>query len=693
SFSGTLTIGYISQAYRDIQTILTTTATTARVGINCPVGTDWQDEKHSVCRMTFSDTQSAYYCTGFLINNVREDGTPYFQTANHCISTAYEASTLVTYFNYENSTCSGTDASATITLSGATLKATNVYSDFCLLLLNQTPPTSYIPYFAGWDVSSRNPQKGTCIHHPEGTPKCISLDYNAPTTYPYSISWTDDNGKVISTTVANTHWAVQFSVGNVEAGSSGSPLFDDNKHVIGQLHGGDNTESYYGKMSLSWNYSSSTTAQLKAWLDPDATGTTSLEGTYIRIKPKSAFTTALTNVCVGATVNLTDASKYKPTQWNWTISPSSYQYVNGTSDVSKNPQVVFNSEGIYTVSLKATNNYGQDSVTVNDYITAKNNIQVSLSNIPADSVLCGSVVNNYPIKASGALQYSFSIERTDKMNYSINSDSIYLTLKSDIEKAGTFSSWIKVAGNFGTCKSADSALLKVVMQPNNNIENSVRLWPGRSAQYSNQCATTQTNEPHPPFSACYTNNSWCNSTTLLKNTIWFSFLGPTSGRITIDTHGFNDRIAVYDADSYSKIVSGNTYNYTILAANEGRSASDGTSLLENIPVVAGKTYWLQVDGSNGATGDMVIDLLTNSLELFPNPSNGQFDVIISNFNDGVADIEIYSLVGKLMQKSQVQVTNKSNRFSFDMSDFASGMYIVKVNINGSTMKTKLMIVK
>src|SRR5664279_3624818 len=133
--------------------------------------------------MTFNDSTFLYYCTGFLVNNVKEDGTPYFQTANHCISTNSQAATLVTYFNYENSTCTSSDATTNQTLSGATLKATNSYSDFTLLLLNEYPPASYLPYYAGWDASSRSPQNGTCIHHPEGTPKCIALAYKAPTSY------------------------------------------------------------------------------------------------------------------------------------------------------------------------------------------------------------------------------------------------------------------------------------------------------------------------------------------------------------------------------------------------------------------------------------------------------------------------------------------------------------------------------
>ena len=87
-----------------------------------------------------------YSCTGSLVNNVRQDETPYFLTANHCISTDDLAKTLVTYFNYENTECGGDDATMDQSLSGAELVANNDDSDFSLLKLTEYPPNEYEPY-------------------------------------------------------------------------------------------------------------------------------------------------------------------------------------------------------------------------------------------------------------------------------------------------------------------------------------------------------------------------------------------------------------------------------------------------------------------------------------------------------------------------------------------------------------------
>jgi PKD repeat protein/V8-like Glu-specific endopeptidase len=684
-FSGTLNIGDVSLAYKDIQSILNN-----RIGINCPEGANWQDEKHAVCKITFRENSGSYYCTGFLVNNVKQDGTPYFLTASHCIDNKDVATTMVTYFNDELLTCPSTDTVIySKTLSGSVLKATNSKSDFTLLLLDDIPPDTYTAYYAGWDVSERAPKSGTCIHHPGAAPKCIAIDSGPPITYPTSILWIYEKG-IMFTSAGNTHWRVLFDVGNIEQGSSGAPLFDDNKRVIGQLHGGNDNASFFGKLSISWNESGIIDKQLLSWLDPDFSGTQFINGDYFRFKPKAAFSTVLTNVCTGTVVKLKDKSKYHPSEWDWDIAPSGFRFVNGTTRNSPNPEVIFDSIGTYSVSLIAKNNYDADTISLKNYFVVDNHIHVSMSNIPIDSIWCGHGSTTRLIKASGALSYNFSVEKINNIGYTAQSDSLILSLKPHDDLDGPYDSWVKVTGTFGSCISSDSAHLRIVYQPNDDIKNAIMLKPGKNGEFNNLCASVQVNEPHPPLGGCYTDTSKCfSSGEVIKNTLWFTFTGPQSGKITIDTHGFENRMAVYDPEYF---VNENTY-YRLIAANEGRSNHNGTAIIENLPVEPGKIYYLQMDGLHGKTGICTIDLYSNSLEINPNPSNGQFDAVISTDDSGKADIEIYSLIGKLMFKKSLYVTQDNKHFPFDLSVFPRGMYVMKASMNGFMMKSKLMIIK
>ena len=57
-------------------------------------------------------------CTGSLINNTANDGTPYFLTANHCLG---NPNTWTYYFNHESSTCSGSTGPTNNSISGGAL--------------------------------------------------------------------------------------------------------------------------------------------------------------------------------------------------------------------------------------------------------------------------------------------------------------------------------------------------------------------------------------------------------------------------------------------------------------------------------------------------------------------------------------------------------------------------------------------
>ncbi len=80
--------------------------------------------------------------------------------------------------------------------------------------------------------------------------------------------------------------------------------------------------------------------------------------------PVANFTGAPTTICAGATVNFTDLSTNTPTGWNWTFG-------GGTpaTSIAQNPSVVFNTPGVFTITLTATNSGGSNTFTRSNYIT------------------------------------------------------------------------------------------------------------------------------------------------------------------------------------------------------------------------------------------------------------------------------------------------------------------------------------
>ena len=265
-FDGVVEVGQVYHGYIDIsEDIINSLDGTCEVDINCSEGDNWQTEKKAVCRIIFGNGT----CSGALINNTNYDGTPYFLTANHCISTEKYAHICIFYFNFENKYCGRQSIASVQTLSGATLKATSTNTDFTLLELLEVPNITCQPYYAGWDRNISHGEGGVGIHHPKSLPKKISTYEMAPKLHSCR-----DNFYLIDEWIETEH-----GHGVTEKGSSGSPLFNNKHRIIGQLYGGcsghndncndpSNDYSIYGKFYLSWDSGNSAATRLKDWLDP-----------------------------------------------------------------------------------------------------------------------------------------------------------------------------------------------------------------------------------------------------------------------------------------------------------------------------------------------------------------------------------------------------------------------------------------
>lgn len=663
SFHGQLYLENVSLVYRAI-------SESDYVGINCDDGIDWQVEKQAVCLMTYNSGRYSYYCTGALMNNVREDNQPYFLSANHCISTDDEAESLVVYFNYENSSCDADDASTAQSLSGATLRATNSYTDFTLLELSELPPEDYNPYYLGWDARSDSRYaSAVCIHHPEGLPKSVSIDYDAPEVYSSKILWDDNNFSA-----GSTHWEVTYDVGADGGGSSGSPLFNEDKRVIGQLHGGDDVTSYFGRFSLSWDYGSASSERLKDWLDPDDTGTLVLDGSDSKNPPNAAFSSDVDLACLETPVYFTDLSSGSPTSHLWTITPNTFRFEEGTDEFSANPVVSFLADADYDVTLLVANDYGEDTVVINDAVKATADLPVNLEVDEDSFIICGSELNNYSFTAEGAVYYSFSTTEPDYVSLDASDNMVSLSLNDEGSNAGSFDFYLVVDGSHGSCVASDSVLLTLSQPVNDNYTNPVSLDIGWNGYFSNSCASVEASESYP--SQWLSRSYSLISSSPLENTVWFTFTGPETGMVSIVLDGINARMAVY-SDSYD-----------LIGVESGIYLSS-TQRIDNLTVDAGETYWLQVDGIDGAEGDFSVSMYSDFITVYPNPSTGVFYVLIGNAESGALTTSLYSMDGKRIDNSDYSVSAAANVLDLDLSGLPAGIYLLKVEIDGCVYTKKL----
>ncbi len=86
--------------------------------------------------------------------------------------------------------------------------------------------------------------------------------------------------------------------------------------------------------------------------------------------PDVGFTSDLNVVAVDDTVTFQNLTPCGNSVYQWNITPTTgFSFVDGTSFLSANPRVQFTSAGMYSVTLKASNLVGTDSLVRLDYIT------------------------------------------------------------------------------------------------------------------------------------------------------------------------------------------------------------------------------------------------------------------------------------------------------------------------------------
>ncbi len=247
--------------------------------INC--FPDWDEESDAVALVLLAN--GTEWCSGSLLMTADQTFEPYILSAFHCVdryrpygnlssTEISDAENWLFKFQYKMALCGGTTATTGVTYNGATFRAAWNTTDFVLMEMDNSPVGDTRFSWLGWDRSGDTPGNGTGIHHPSGDVMKISFDYNNLNSNSSQINWY--NGTVSH---ANTHWMVGFDNGTTEGGSSGSPLFDQSKRVVGQLHGGQSgcppVTKYYGQFYRSWTGGGTDDTRLSNWLDPCGTGT------------------------------------------------------------------------------------------------------------------------------------------------------------------------------------------------------------------------------------------------------------------------------------------------------------------------------------------------------------------------------------------------------------------------------------
>ena len=245
--------------------------------VNCSQFDDYCNQIRSTNAIRVTHRNGGgYFCSGALINNASNDLTHYVLTAQHCVEDFETSNLNVIWFyglvgailgwlfdvevnvsipidanrdidvrldnlrviyNYQNPRCMNDDnnnygiedmvstGADWIEVSGYFQPPTNLSNDIAVIRMNRRPEWQWNVYYAGWTTNVFDNLDVKCISHPKG---------GFPDQKDKKIS----EGLLIpSPPIGFSLWYVWWTNGTVLGGSSGGPLFNSDKKIIGPLSG------------------------------------------------------------------------------------------------------------------------------------------------------------------------------------------------------------------------------------------------------------------------------------------------------------------------------------------------------------------------------------------------------------------------------------------------------------------------
>ncbi|MCH7403084.1 hypothetical protein ACFOUP_04080 [Belliella kenyensis] len=308
-------------------------------------------------------SENTYFAhgTGTLINNGKQDFDPILLTAIHVSSTIL-LEDMQFMFHYRSPQCSPTlNSSTNITIQGAKNLTFVAETDLKLIKLDVNP--YYSPVFAnnpvsylGWSIVDQNIPYVTGIHHSLGDVQKF-MEGSSPSP----------------TTINNNYfWETQLTNGLLEIIASGSPIFDQNKRIIGANHGRrsglnyecDNPDSpslLYGRLSRSWY-------KFSEFLDPENEGIVAMNTITNQAEPK-IFSEISGSDQLCSTNSYTVLNSPLDATITWTATPSNlFSTSTGTGKIANLSPATASSSGTGTLTFTFTQNgeswYVSKNITV-----------------------------------------------------------------------------------------------------------------------------------------------------------------------------------------------------------------------------------------------------------------------------------------------------------------------------------------
>ncbi|MEX2483841.1 MAG: M43 family zinc metalloprotease [Brumimicrobium sp.] len=410
----------------------------------------------------------------------------------------------------------------------------------------------------------------------------------------------------------------------------------------------DNVENYMEYSYCSKMFTLDQKARMHAALNDDVAGrdnlhtTQNLNNTGVNdpdIMCKAQFEGDQQVVCPGQTVSFTDYSYHEPTGWNWS-------FPGGTPSTStdQNPDIVYDTPGVYEVTLTATDGTDNVTETKTSYITVLDH-GVSLPFVEGFESYSNLSSTPWSVKnpSGSGFELESSIGHTGSKSVRLNN-------------------FGQQSGNLDNLYSSPIDL--------SSISSEVTM----SFRYAYRKRSSSNDEWLRIFISNDCGGSWAQ-----RKTIKGDNLGELTETSSWEPTSEDDWVTVHMTNITSSYW---VDNFRVRFEFE----SDG-----------GNNFFM--DDINIFQGGEENDPLSTSMEkgivsdfsVYPNPATDEANVKFTVENTQSANVEILNTVGQVVSENNIKAQTGENLVMLNTSKLESGVYMVRVSIDGIQQVKRLVI--
>jgi len=395
----------------------------------------------------------------------------------------------------------------------------------------------------------------------------------------------------------------------------------------------------------------------------------------VELLPVAQFSTTDTMACDSTCVDFFDLSINNPVSWQW-----SFPGATPSSSSDENPEnVCYTVPGSYDVTLIVSNDAGTDTITISNFITINNSPLATITT--NGNILTSSLASSY--------QWSFDGQiipgATDQSLTVFQSGTYSVTVADASGCSGSEEIFFSVT----SFNVSDTTLCeKFCIDFSDQSQNDPVAWQW-FFEGGNPSSSTEQN----PSSVCYDDPGNFDVTLIT-----------TGSNGTSDTLTMENFITVFE-NPFAPVITQNGNVLTSSAALTYQWQLNGIDIPgatdQSYTIVESGLYTVIITNQNGCTAQSSFDamlvgieeLTTTMINLFPNPSNGNFALQVSNAPFDRLDIEITNALGVNVFSSSENISSSQWKKDIHLTQVVTGIYFLHLQTNGCSLDRRVIIME